>query len=376
MNLIGRVAIASVALSLTLTLVSTTGAHAESKMIRKSRHSRQVPPADPTPTIATQAGAGATAAAQAPQAPVAQPARGGDLVALQGPKQIVQSGAGWKQNAAYISIKQGQDILPMTMTITNGASGAAKMSGVRVNLNGRKLATEADFKGQDKISLDMSGLLAAGDTQMFIQTFGPSGATLEWVLTTPKIKVTGLKPDNGAPGDKVTISGKNLPKDKSAYQLFMGKVAATIQAVTDKSIDFLVPTGLPGGNQQVTLYIAGVKCDPMTFKLKAAPEINSCNMIETCPGGAINISGKGFSKVSSENEVTVAGMVCQVVSTSENSITALIPQGIACPQYDCQIMVKTNGQESKTPNGPVTVNVSQRVIQKGEGFFPGSVPTN
>ncbi len=251
------------------------------------------------------------------------------------------------------------------MTITNGLNGAAKVTGLRIMLNGRKLASESYFRGSDKFSLDMSGLLSAGDTQMAIQTFGPAGATISWVLTTGKIKVSEIKPDTAAAGEKLTITGKNLPKDKSAYQVFVGKVAATVKSVTDKQIEFLVPNGLDGGKQTVTLYIAGVKCDPLYFKMKSSPEIFSVNMIETTPASPFTISGKGFSTKASENEVTVGGTSCQVTSASATSLECFIPDSIQCPQRDIAVQVKTNGVVAK---GNVTMCVTIRTIRSGESL--------
>lgn len=286
-----------------------------------------------------------------------------DLVALQGPTQVVHNGKGWKENPCYINIKQGQDVLPLTMTINNGVNGTAKVTGVRITLNGRKLADESYFRGSDKFSIDMSGLLSAGDTQMVIQTFGPSGAAISWVLTTGKIKVSDIKPESGAAGDKMTISGKNLPKQVSAYKLFVGTLPATIQSVTDKQVVFIVPSGLTGEKQTVTLYIAGVKCDPLYFKTKAAPVITGVDMLEAPPSSPIVISGKGFSTKASENTVQVGGATCQITACSATQITAVIPESIQCPQRDIPVTVKTNGVDAK---GTVTMSVTMRTIRGGE----------
>lgn len=286
-----------------------------------------------------------------------------DLVALQGPTQVVHNGKGWKENPCYINIKQGQDVLPLTMTVNNGVNGTAKVTGVRITLNGRKLADESYFRGSDKFSIDMSGLLSAGDTQMVIQTFGPSGAAISWVLTTGKIKVSDIKPESGAVGDKMTISGKNLPKQVSAYKLFVGNQPATIKSVTDKQIEFIVPSGLTGEKQTVTLYIAGVKCDPLYFKTKAAPVITGVDMLEAPPSSPIVITGKGFSTKASENTVQVGGATCQITSCSATQITAIIPESIQCPQRDIPVTVKTNGVDAK---GTVTMSVTMRTIRGGE----------
>lgn len=288
-----------------------------------------------------------------------------DLVALQGPTQLVHNGAGWKENPSYINIKQGQEVLPLTLTVSNGVNGAAKVTGLRITLNGRKLANETYFRGSDKFSIDMSGLLSTGDTQMVIQTFGPNGAAISWVLTTGKIKVSDIKPEAGGAGDKMTISGKNLPKQVSAYKLFVGSQPATIKSVTDKQIEFIVPSGLTGDKQTVTLYIAGVKCDPLYFKTKSAPVITGVDMLEAPPSSPITVSGKGFSVKASENTVQVGGATCQITSCSATQITAIIPESIQCPQRDIPVTVKTNGVDAK---GTVTMSVTMRTIRGGEGF--------
>ncbi len=288
-----------------------------------------------------------------------------DLVALQGPTQLVHNGAGWKENPSYINIKQGQEVLPLTLTVSNGVNGATKVTGLRITLNGRKLANETYFRGSDKFSIDMSGLLSTGDTQMVIQTFGPSGAAISWVLTTGKIKVSDIKPEAGGAGDKMTITGKNLPKQVSAYKLFVGSQPATIKSVTDKQIEFIVPSGLTGEKQTVTLYIAGVKCDPLYFKTKSAPVITGVDMLEAPPSSPITVSGKGFSVKASENTVQVGGATCQITSCSATQITAIIPESIQCPQRDIPVTVKTNGVDAK---GTVTMSVTMRTIRGGEGF--------
>lgn len=288
-----------------------------------------------------------------------------DLVALQGPTQLVHNGAGWKENPCYINIKQGQEVLPLTLTVSNGVNGATKVTGLRITLNGRKLANETYFRGSDKFSIDMSGLLSTGDTQMVIQTFGPNGAAISWVLTTGKIKVSDIKPEAGGAGDKMTITGKNLPKQVSAYKLFVGNQPATIKSVTDKQIEFIVPSGLTGDKQTVTLYIAGVKCDPLYFKTKSAPVITGVDMLEAPPSSPITVSGKGFSVKASENTVQVGGATCQITSCSATQITAIIPETIPCPQRDIPVTVKTNGVDAK---GTVTMSVTMRTIKGGEGF--------
>jgi hypothetical protein len=320
------------------------------------------------PTTGTQSKTTTTDAKTAPVAakPVASAVT--ELVALQGPQQIVHMGNAWKENPCYISVKQGQEILPLTLTFNNGVNGAAPIKFVRVSLNGRRLFTDVDFKGKNTLSLKMDGFLTAGDTQMVVQTFGSQGSSLNWVLTTPKIKVSDIKPDTAAPGDKVTISGKNLPKRTDAYKVFVGEKAATIKAVTEKQIDFIVPDGVAGGKQNVTLYIAGVKCDPLVIKIKATAELSGTNVVDAPPGTILFIYGKGFSTTASDNQIFFNGVPAPVSKATATQLDVTVPS-IEFPQYNVQITGKLNGQNMK---GNASFNCTIRTIYKDEAIGPGN----
>jgi hypothetical protein len=298
-----------------------------------------------------------------------------ELVALCGPKQINHSGAGWKVTPSILTLKAGQDVLPLTLTVTNGngTDPATKLRGLRIILNGRKLLSEADFKGKDSLSLNMAGFLSSGDTQLEIQTFGASTAFASWVLTTPKIKVSDIKPETAGPGDTVTISGKNLPTDKSAYQVLVGKQSAEVKNVSAKALDFIMPQGVESGKVAVTLYIAGVKCDPLYIKSKVIPELSGTNMVECPPSTAMIIYGKGFSKTASDNVVTFNGMAAQVNSATDTQMEVVVPSGLQFPQYDVEVKLKSKGVDAKNT---LKVNVTVRVIPKGEFLGPGMQPTN
>jgi len=303
----------------------------------------------------------------AAQTPSTVVAKGPDLVALQGPTLITQKGTGWKTASTFLDLKDGQQALPLTFTVTNGANSQAKMQGVRMKLNGHEILTEKAFKDRDSVSVNLSAIAGAGQSQLIIETYGPTGATLSWVLTTLKIKVSDIKPVNCKIGDVVKISGKNFPVDKTAYKLLIDQTSVPIKTAAASGIDFVVPTGLTGGKRTVTLYIAGVKCDPLYIKIAAAPEVTGCNLLGAAPGGEVKIQGKGFSTVSSENQILLKSLDGQIISTitptgsTDSELTAVIPMDFPAPS-EILCSVKTNGQES--PKG-VTFSVGLRVIDKG-----------
>lgn len=307
--------------------------------------------------------------APAQPAPVQQTQAPADLVALAGPTTITHVGNNWKSSMSTVSLKQGQDVLPLTMTLSNGADGKLKLKGIRIFINGRRIISEADFKGKDSISLNMSDILAGGDTQMEVQTYGSSGSTLTWVVTTPKIKVSEIKPDLAAPGEKVTISGKNLPKTASAYQIAVGKKTATIDSVTDKQINFTMPAGVEGGKQAVDLTIAGVKSDQLFIKVKVVPELSGTNMV-ACPANSpITIYGKGFAKNANDNIVTFNGQQATVSRVTDTSLEVMVPN-LDFPQDGVVIKLKAMGVEAKNT---LKQDLSMRTIPKGESIGPGTV---
>jgi len=289
-----------------------------------------------------------------------------DLVALAGPTQITHTGNKWTNTPSIVSLKPGQDVLPLTMTFTNGSDGRGKMTGIRIFVNGRKIMSEADFRGKDSVSLKMDDVLSSGDTQMEVQTYGKDGSNLTWVLTTPKIKVSDIKPDTVAPGDKVTINGKNLPKTLTAYAVTVGNKSGTITGATDKAVTFTVPQGVDGGKQVVTLYIAGVKCDPLSIKIKVSPELSGTNMV-ACPAQSpLTISGTGFSTKQGDNVVTFNGVNASVIRATATTLEVMVPD-LPFPQDNVEIKVKSAGVDAKNT---IKQDLSIRVIPKGESLGP------
>lgn len=326
----------------------------------------QAPAANKQPSVASSSAttSSSTGRSQARPSGSASPA---DLVALSGPTTIVHTGNVWRSTTSNVGLKSGQDILPLTMTITNGVDGKSQLKGIRLFINGRKILTEADFKGRDSVNLNMSGILSGNDTQMEVQTYGPSGASVSWIVTTPKIKISDIKPEMAGPGDKVTIGGRNLPTQMSAYSLTIGTKPATITSVTDKQLTFTVPTGLDGGKQSVTLFIAGVKCDSLTFKVKVIPELSGTNMVACPPSTPMTIYGKGFASNAGDNQVTFNGVTASVTKATSTSLEVIVPN-LDFPQAGVDLKVKSSGVDAKNS---LKVDLSMRTIPLGESLGPG-----
>ena len=305
---------------------------------------KQAPPAVTTP-----------AASAKPAADKDKDKKDDGILVVQESKPIVQTAKGWQSFTDYINLKQGQDTAPLTMTFKNGTATAPPFESMQIFLGGRVLGTEKSFKNR-VLTLDMSGALGVGGTQIIVKAFGPQGATMNWQITTPKISVTSALPKEVSPGDKVTVVGKNFAKG-AAVQI--GKQWATITDLKPTQLTVQVPADIEGGKQSLVVTQAGVKSTPKELTVKSAPSVTGIDTLSAPPGQPVTISGKGFSKNASENTVTFNGTPATVTSATSTSLSVIIPE-IAYPQWDVQVKVKTNGQESKDS---VKINVQQRMIE-------------
>ncbi|MCC6979718.1 MAG: IPT/TIG domain-containing protein [Candidatus Melainabacteria bacterium] len=304
---------------------------------------KQAPPAVSTPPAAAK------------PAEEAKEKKDDNIQVIQESKPIVQTAKGWQTFTDYINIKAGQDTAPLTLTFNNGSATALPFESMQIFLAGRLLGTEKKFKSR-VLTMDMTGALGAGGTQMIIKAFGPQGASMNWQLTTPKIAVTSMTPKEAAPGDKISIVGKNFGK---GLQVQMGKQWAKVVEMTATKLTVEVPAEIEGGKQMVVVSQGGLKGKAQELNIKAAPSVTGIDTLSAPPGQTVNITGKGFSATSANNTVTFNGTPGSVVSASTTQLSVVIPE-IAYPQWDVQIKVKTNGQESKDH---VKINVQQRVIE-------------
>jgi len=305
---------------------------------------KQAPPAVPTPPAATK-----------PAADKDKDKKEDNIVVVQESKPIVQSSAKWQSFTDYINIKQGQDTAPLTMTFKNGSETALPFESMQIFLAGRLLGTEKNFKSR-VLTMDMTGALAVGGTQLIIKAYGPAGAAMSWQITTPKISVASIAPKEVSPSDKITVTGKNFARGALVQ---IGKQWAKITDLSPTKIVVEVPADIEGGKQQLIVTQATIKSKAQELTVKAAPSVTGIDTLSAPPGQPVVLTGKGFSKNASENTVTFNGTPGSVTSASTTQLSVIIPE-IHYPQWDVQIKVKTNGQESKDS---VKINVQQRVIE-------------
>jgi hypothetical protein len=241
----------------------------------------------------------------------------------------------------------------------NGTPGHTPYDAIKLFLAGQPLATNKDFRG-GQLTMKMDGTLSSGNNPLIIEAYGPIGSELTWKLVANKPVITAVKPETTGPSDSLTINGRNFSSKAGNVIVTVGGKQSTVVSSSSKSISIKTPTDLANGENNLVVSVAGIESKPFKVTSKsAAPELSSCSMVSAPPGQQITVSGKGFSNVSSENEVTIGGMVAPISSGSSTSLTVTIPGGLTWPQWNVPIIVKTKNVESK---GSVTINLNQRVI--------------
>ena len=130
-----------------------------------------------------------------------------------------------------------------------------------------------------------------------------------------------------------------------------------------------MPAGVDGGKQTVTLFIAGVKCDNLSLKIKVVPELSGTNMVACPPSTPMILYGKGFSTNAGDNQVTFNGVTATVNRATATSLEVVVPN-LEFPQDNVEVKVKSLGVEGKNS---IKVDLSIRTIPRGEAIGPGSI---
>jgi hypothetical protein len=173
-------------------------------------------------------------------------------------------------------------------------------------------------------TIDVSGELGPEYNQMLVSGQGPVGATLSWLIATPRIHISDVHPKEVVQGEQVIITGNNLCSDPSVYKVTFNGVAGTVTNATSSQITVTVPS-LPAGscNIQVADFSQTVAAPPIY--IKAVPIITGMSIMAGPPGSAFTIYGKGFSADPNEDKVFVSGVQAEVYSASPTQINTCIP---------------------------------------------------
>lgn len=264
-----------------------------------------------------------------------------ELVVIQESPPNIATAKQWTRFDNWISLKNGQDQLPVTLTFTNSGFEA-----LRIMLSGRNIATEKDFK-DSTLAINVSNALGAGDSQIVIQGYGQPSSKVSWKLSTPRPVLSTVKPDTIACGQKLTLTGKNFLNVSGANVVTIGGKTAKIDTASAKQLVVVVPEDTPGGDQQVKVTVASIEAKPGKVKILPVAEVSAVDMFSAPPGYTITLSGKNFPAKTADISIQVMGVPAQVLSSTATSVQFLMPDIGEQISGRYPITVKVSGVQAK-----------------------------
>jgi uncharacterized repeat protein (TIGR01451 family) len=218
---------------------------------------------------------------------------------------------------------------PPQITDFSPVSGPA---GSSVTIQGANLneATQVTFNGVSAAFTPFGNTLSVtvpnAATSGPIAVTTPSGtavSAIDFVVTAPGVPtISSFSPNQGRPGDKVTITGANLTTVTGVqfngvaapqFQTFGPSLVATVpDAATSGPITVINPNGSAVTSTDFTLINA------------AAPVITGFNPTSGAEGATISLTGTNFL---SATQVAFGGTSANFVAISDSQLSALVPSG-------------------------------------------------
>lgn len=187
-------------------------------------------------------------------------------------------------------------------------------------------------------------LLAACDDD------GPGG------LDGDVVVITNVTPSQVAPGQSVTITGRNFGSDASLVTVTFGGSVAPIVSVVPTTIVAIVPTSLAPGSTTLRVSVAGASTSATTTITIVAPPQPVINGFEPEPGVAgdtLVIFGEEFGSTLAAVTVTIGGTPAQIASVTDVAITVVIPGTVS---GTVPVVVTVAGEASAPRNLTVIVS--------------------
>jgi RHS repeat-associated protein len=187
--------------------------------------------------------------------------------------------------------------------------------------------------------------------------------------------ITDLSPSVGGPASTVTISGENFGATQgSSVVNFNGVAAASILSWRNSEINAVAPVTVTTG--PVTVAVNSVSSNnDYTFTV-VNPFINYLTPTGGPAGGQVTLNGSGFGATQGNSSVQLNGVVANVSSWSDTSVTIAIPYNVNSGPITLTrsgvtsnaVQFTVTGQLSVTSVSPTVGPVGSTVTIKGTGF--------
>ena len=192
---------------------------------------------------------------------------------------------------------------------------------------------------------------------------GPGGSAAE-------LSVESYYPNSGKEGTLVTLIGSGFSADYSKNTVTFAGTPAVVLSVKPEQLVVQAPVGGSTGAIEVNNGKKTVEAGNYTYQELSVHQLSPANG----PAGTnIRILGEGFSSVTGPAKVTINGNEATVVSASDTTLTARVPDNAGSGEVTALV----EGKESTGPRftyqaissiKPLTGGAGTKVTVTGEGF--------
>ena len=196
-----------------------------------------------------------------------------------------------------------------------------------------------------------------------------SNALFVTVYRSPRIDE--LRPQVAMPGESVVARGAHF---REPFEVMVGGLAATVEAATADSIQFVVPDVPPLQGEPAAVRSRGLDYwgHDATLIIGRPPIVAGVAPAQGPPGTRVKIAGYGFDSSPSANRVSFDGRRALVLAASGRELTVIAPSTSVSSQTRASLLVRAFGNDS-------TTDISFTIHKQGSAdrfvpsFFPAPV---
>lgn len=254
----------------------------------------------------------------------------------------------------WLPLASQQSQLPLTLTVRNGSGqGHPGFAWFRLQIGGYMMASEKNLEGRQEAAIDITGRMQPGTSQVLVEAAGEPGATLQFWLTTPAVRLLKVSPPTVVPGDSIVLRGLNFSTDERQVSVTLNGKPIPILSASATSITAEVPRDAQSGAGQVMVSVDNVNSEPLTLQVvgRKSPVLISTNFWMAPPGAELTITGKNFAPNAADNKVYFRDKEAQIVSADPETIVCVIPDW----GFEPGATIDTGGQ----------LNIPIRVVSEG-----------
>lgn len=234
-----------------------------------------------------------------------------------------------------LTLAPGQELLPMTLVVRNGADGKVPFNWFRINIAGYLMASEQDLKGgKRQAAIDVTGRIQGGMSQIIIDAAGEPGATLSFSLVTTPVSLESVEPSIVMQGQTIHLTGRNFAPSEDQNTVLINGKPVPVLASSATAITARVPADAKAGTNTLQVSVNGVptKSLAITVGARAVPVLHSTNYWMAPPGAILTISGANFAPNPGDNKVIFQNVPGQVVAATPTRLRVVIPNWAYGPQ--------------------------------------------